>query len=245
MEIKCSPQLVMERRKRVCEKRNQFSSEPRKKRASEPRPHPPDCLNKRYWDDVRAGRIPEPAWTAPMSSVYKQKGGFNLVAAKAPNDSREPFQQTMNQEQLNNFNNELFPNPFHFTPIPILPFLNPLLNMVPPVSHFGYEFPRPSIGKVKLVLVQKQCIKIRDHFSIPISSNGTSLFSKKHIIRHSASDEEVDRIVNDHFLSKQSQIRRPLPDVRIIPFPLPIPIILPLTSDFIYNHFGCKTLSKK
>ncbi|KAI1726279.1 hypothetical protein DdX_02991 [Ditylenchus destructor] len=29
-----------------------------RKRSAEPRPHPTHCLNKRYWDEVRAGRIP-------------------------------------------------------------------------------------------------------------------------------------------------------------------------------------------
>lgn len=42
-----------------------------RKRTSEQRPHPPDCLNKRYWDDVRAGRIPEPSWTSNPSTSKK------------------------------------------------------------------------------------------------------------------------------------------------------------------------------
>lgn len=44
-----------------------------RKRSVEPRPHPPHLLNKRYWDEVKAGRIVRPAdSTAEQRSTTQQ-----------------------------------------------------------------------------------------------------------------------------------------------------------------------------
>jgi len=48
--------LITKKRDSSSPKQLQISIKTRK-RAIEPRPHPPNCLNKRYWDDVRAGLV--------------------------------------------------------------------------------------------------------------------------------------------------------------------------------------------
>uniref|UniRef100_A0AC34QI22 Uncharacterized protein n=1 Tax=Panagrolaimus sp. JU765 TaxID=591449 RepID=A0AC34QI22_9BILA len=58
--MNCLPSIVNQKRKS-----NERISGSKKKRVTEPRPHPADCLNKKYWDDIRAGRIPEPGWIKP------------------------------------------------------------------------------------------------------------------------------------------------------------------------------------
>lgn len=116
----------MERRKRVCEKRNTFVSEVKKKRVAEPRPHPPDCLNKRYWDDVRAGRVPEPSWTSASKPESVTK-----VKAENKFRTRESLQHCKASNALPRFAPKLLPPPFSFPSLPALPFVNPIFPLPP------------------------------------------------------------------------------------------------------------------
>jgi hypothetical protein len=44
-----------------------------RKRSAEPRPHPPHLLNKRYWDDVKAGRAKPPSSTSSLDTTMNKK----------------------------------------------------------------------------------------------------------------------------------------------------------------------------
>ena len=100
--------------------------EPKRKRTSEPRPHPPDCLNKRYWDDVRAGRIPEPHWNSP-----KQKSDTKLPSYFLPNQTLHYGSHLFPQPSMN-----LFPP---FNPASSFPLI-PSINSYPPLSQQNFGF---------------------------------------------------------------------------------------------------------
>lgn len=59
-----------------------------------------------------------------------------------------------------------------------------------------------------------------------------------HVHTVTTSDEQVDRIAEGHLQAKQNQHNvKTRSDLCILPIPVLLPIVLPLTSDFIYKNF--------
>lgn len=109
-------------RKRSSEKKISGS---RKKRIMEPRPHPADCLNKKYWDDIRAGRIPKPNW---IKTEQQQKN------VSSPVFTRNFFPPTsLSQNNLiNPFTYQFYPN------------MSTISSLSLPANHVTQNFERPN-----------------------------------------------------------------------------------------------------
>lgn len=126
---------VMERRKRVCEKKSSYNNEIKKKRVNEPRPHPPDCLNKRFWDDVRAGRIPEPKWTGRKNEKVLRLNSKKSVCNRKISQLHPNSLATSSILPCYNRNN--FPANFHFPQLSLSSFTNPTISL--PSSSIDFK----------------------------------------------------------------------------------------------------------
>uniref|UniRef100_A0A7E4ZRH5 Uncharacterized protein n=1 Tax=Panagrellus redivivus TaxID=6233 RepID=A0A7E4ZRH5_PANRE len=215
----------------------------KKKRSVEPRPHPPACLNKRYWDNVRAGRISDPSKKACIQSkkitkpIVPQPLESKVPQAEDLLPLLQPISNSVSNASISPFPN-LIPGPFPSQVMPIMNYFGPL---PPLLSSPSLRFGIPSVSSTD-VITQRQPLEKSIHRKFPIED----VVSRPTTCSQSTSDDEVDRIADemitkidrtsDHNLSKTS--------LCIIPFPVPIPIVLPLTVDFVYAHFGLRVCKK-
>ncbi|KAI6214482.1 hypothetical protein M3Y94_00273900 [Aphelenchoides besseyi] len=102
----------------------------RRKRPAEVRPHPSHCLNKKFWDDVRAGRISNPnsdqkATTSktPSTSQNHTLPVQNHIRSDATNSSTQPTALVETTNQLNDVVSRIPLMP----PIPLIPPPHPFL----------------------------------------------------------------------------------------------------------------------
>ncbi|KAI6187521.1 hypothetical protein M3Y98_00253200 [Aphelenchoides besseyi] len=182
----------------------------RRKRPAEVRPHPSHCLNKKFWDDVRAGRISNPnsdekptTSKTSSSSQNHTPSGQNHIRPNATNISTQPTAVVETTNQLHDVVSRI---PL-MTPIPLMP-PHPFWWSFTPNPWFQFnDWNRNGPQKIPSRMTQNR------HplsFSTPTSS-----------------DLAVDEVANSMVSRNRSN--------RAVQF---VPIFIPLTTDFVQKHFG-------
>uniref|UniRef100_A0A915BF21 Uncharacterized protein n=1 Tax=Parascaris univalens TaxID=6257 RepID=A0A915BF21_PARUN len=217
-------------KRRVCE-----NNEKRRKRRKEPRPHPSYRLNKRYWDDIRAGR-----------RVHD-------------GPSFQPQQRSAPVNRGNTVSLPTFTNPIPHLSFPQINTAPPLMapcipypfSSVSSSSFFADSFAGTLMPKtepediIDVTSFDDENIKA---FVNPIEKQECEIQTAQ--VRPRESDFVVDEIADEMFKeligSKRSKGREKVDSPHNnaagvfmpIPVPIPMPILIPLSESFILKHFS-------
>ncbi|VDM45756.1 unnamed protein product [Toxocara canis] len=218
-------------------------SEKRRKKCKEPRPHPSYRLNKRYWDDIRAGRR-----------------SHNIPLEQSPPQRTTPIHPP-NPIGLAPFSTPVS----HLSPSLISALASPTLVSPPYMSY-----PFPSVSSSSLFtsssLTSRTQLKTEPEDIIDVTSCDdddvklciSSKEKPERCIQMSRpqqreSDAVVDRLADEMFEEsvmngndKKCAVSNATHDGSAhifmpIPVPIPVPVLIPLSEAFILKHFAHAT----
>lgn len=214
------------------------SSDKRRKKRKEPRPHPSYRLNKRYWDDIRAGRRPRSATSTAVFNVQHPPellSGISCGTASTTSVSYFPL--------------SFFTPPAATTgtvmsppgiPYPFLPTCTPFTS--PVMSTFNSKtLPHSETDATidvttvddkekynrKASLVEEKRHQSNNGLTMLVSANTDDCI-----------DEIADKLMVERISAPRRRTAQTIPAPLPVPVPIVIPVLLPVSEQFILKHFS-------
>ncbi|KAI6175427.1 hypothetical protein M3Y97_00687700 [Aphelenchoides bicaudatus] len=233
----------------------------RRKRLSEPRPHPSHCLNKRFWDEVRAGRLQingKTGKTQLQSSASCQKEEKvkkndtqinEAVASTSPTSTSIP-QQTISQTTTQNSAETTVSNRVPAaitTPSTSAAFFQMTPGFLPMPHPPGFAQIQPAnfwpyMAAAPFQMTPGFLPMPHPPYMMPFQQQPIGFRPDQQPQSLNNQPRPTTPRPTSNQAPQQQTETRPTnmfpPNVQFIPVPIPIPI--PLSTDFVLKHFGKK-----